>query len=69
VARAAAAAAGVALPLTAAHLVSRNSSLIGVVLLGGALTAAVLVRLHGRVEGYKLALVLIALFALVSVAR
>jgi mannose PTS system EIID component len=69
VARAAAAAAGLALPLTAAHLVSRSSSLFGVVLVGGALTAAVLVRLHGRVEGYKLALVLIALFALVSVAR
>jgi hypothetical protein len=29
----------------------------------------VLIRLHGRVEGYKLALVLVALFALVSVAR
>ena len=35
----------------------------------GVLLAAVLVKLHGRVEGYKLALVLIALFALVSVAR
>jgi hypothetical protein len=29
----------------------------------------VLVRLQGRVEGWKLALVLVALFALVSVAR
>jgi hypothetical protein len=28
-----------------------------------------LVRLHGRVEGWKLSLVLIALFALISVAR
>ena len=67
-ARAAAAAAGVALPLTAAHL-SGGGSLLGVVLGAGAIVAAVLVRLHGRVEGYKLALVLIALFALVSVAR
>jgi hypothetical protein len=31
--------------------------------------ALLLVRLHGRVEGWKLALVLIALFALLSVAR
>jgi cyanate permease len=38
--------------------------------LGAAVVAAiVLVRLHGRVEGWKLALVLLALFALLSVAR
>lgn len=68
-ARAAAAAAGVALPLTAAHVLGGGASLLGIVLAGSALTAALLVRLHGRVEGWKLALVLIALFALVSVAR
>jgi PTS system mannose-specific IID component len=68
-ARAAAAAAGVALPLTAAHVVAGSGSLLAIVLGAAALTAAVLVRLHGRVEGYKLALVLIAFFALVSVAR
>ena len=33
------------------------------------IVAAGLVRLHGRVEGWKLVLVLIAVFALVSVAR
>jgi PTS system mannose-specific IID component len=69
VARAAAAAAGVALPLTAAHVVSAGGSVLAIVLVAAALTAAVIVRFHGRVEGYKLALVLIALFALVSVAR
>jgi PTS system mannose-specific IID component len=69
VARAAAAAAGVALPLTAAQVVSARGSVVAVVLVAAALTAAVIVRFHGRVEGYKLALVLIALFALVSVAR
>jgi PTS system mannose-specific IID component len=69
VARAAAAAAGVALPLTAAHVVSAGGSVVAIVLVAAALTAAVIVRFHGRVEGYKLALVLIALFALVSVAR
>jgi len=45
------------------------ASLLGVVLGASALAAVVLVRLHGRVEGYKAALVLIALFALVSVIR
>lgn len=70
VARAAAAAAGIALPLTVAHVAGGGgSSLLLFVLVAAAVAAAVLVRLHGRVEGYKLALVLIALFALVSVAR
>jgi PTS system mannose-specific IID component len=69
VARAAAAAAGVALPLTAARVVDGTAPLLAAVLAGAALVAVVLVRLHGRVEGWKLALVLIALFALLSVAR
>jgi mannose PTS system EIID component len=68
-ARAAAAAAGVALPLTAARVLEGRPPLIGVVLAGAALISILLVRLHGRVEGYKLSLVLIALFALLSVAR
>ena len=67
--RAAATTAGVALPLTAARLLGHHVALLGVVLAGAALAAVVLVRLHGRIEGYKVALVLIALFALVSVIR
>ena len=69
VARAAALTAGVAVPLTAARLLGHHVAVLGSVLGVSALVAVVLVRLHGRVEGYKLALVLIALFALVSVAR
>ena len=69
VARAAAVAAGVAIPLTAAHVVNGGATLLALVLAGAALVAVVLVRLHGRVEGWKLSLVLIALFALISVAR
>ena len=68
-ARAAAAMAGVALPLTAARLLGHHVALLGGVLGASALASVLLVRLHGRVEGYKLALVLIALFALVSVVR
>jgi PTS system mannose-specific IID component len=69
-ARAAAGAAGVALPLVAARLLGDGrSTLIASVVGIAVVTAIVLVRLHGRVEGWKLALVLIALFALVSVAR
>jgi PTS system mannose-specific IID component len=68
-ARAAAATAGLAIPLTAARLLGHHVALLSVVLGASALAAVVLIRLQGRVEGYKLALVLVALFALVSVAR
>jgi PTS system mannose-specific IID component len=70
VARAAAAAAGLALPLVAARLLGdHRSAVLGAVLGAAVIAAVVLVRLHGRVEGWKLALVLLALFALASVAR
>jgi PTS system mannose-specific IID component len=69
VGRAAAAAAGVALPLAAARVLEGGPSLLAIVLLGAALLSVLLVRVHVRVEGYKLALILIALFALLSVAR
>jgi PTS system mannose-specific IID component len=68
-ARAAAAAAGIAIPLTAAHVLSGGAELLAIVLAAATVTAVLLVRLRGRVEGWKLSLVLIALFALVSVAR
>jgi PTS system mannose-specific IID component len=69
VARAAAAAAGVAIPLTVNRVLDGGSTLLVPVLAAAAVTALGLVRLHGRVEGWKLSLVLIALFALISVAR
>jgi PTS system mannose-specific IID component len=69
VARAAAAAAGVALPLTAARVLDGSATLLAIVLAGAVLISVLLVRVHGRIEGYKLALVLIALFALLSVVR
>ena len=69
VARAAAATAGIAVPLTAARLLGHHIGLLGLVLGASALAAVILVRLHGRVEGYKLALVLIALYVLVAVVR
>lgn len=70
VARAAAAAAGVALPLVAGRLLGNHRSALIAEVLGASFIAAILlVRLHGRLEGFKLALVLIAVFALVSVAR
>jgi hypothetical protein len=69
VARAAAAAAGLAIPLTAARVVDGSDALLALVVGAIGVLAVLLVRLHGRVEGWKLSLVLIALFALISVAR
>lgn len=69
VARAAAAAAGLAIPLTAARIVDGTPGLLALSLGAIGVVAVLLVRLHGRVEGWKLSLVLIALFALISVAR
>ncbi|MBW8771636.1 MAG: hypothetical protein JF589_17930 [Gemmatimonadetes bacterium] len=69
IARAAAAVAGIAIPLTVARVVGPTCRpLLEGALLAGALIAVGLVRVHGRVEGWKLVLVLIALFALVSVS-
>ena len=69
VARAAATAAGLAIPLTAARVVDGGALPLALALVAAGAAAVVLVRLHGRVEGWKLSLVLIALFALISVAR
>ena len=68
-ARAAAAVAGVAIPLAAARVVGSDGLLLDGALAAGGLIAIGLVRVHGRVEGWKLVLVLIAVFALVSVIR
>ena len=67
--RAAAAVAGLALPVTVARLLGGRPAVLAWVLVACAVVAFVLVRLHRHVEGWKLTLVLIALFALVSVAR
>ena len=69
IARAAAAVAGIAIPLAAARVLGSDGLLLNAALAGGALIAVGLVRVHGRIEGWKLVLVLIAIFALVSVAR
>jgi PTS system mannose-specific IID component len=69
IARAAAAVAGVAIPLAAARVVGSEGLLLDGALASAALIAVALVRVHGRVEGWKLVLVLIAVFALVSVIR
>ena len=68
IARAAALVAGFAIPLALYRVIGPGRGLLGAVLLGSAVGALVLIRLHGRAEGWPIALVLLALFAIYSVA-
>jgi PTS system mannose-specific IID component len=68
IARAAALVAGFAVPLALNSIIGPGRGLFGVVLIGSAVGALVLIRLHGRAEGWPIALVLLALFAIYSVA-
>jgi PTS system mannose-specific IID component len=67
--RAAALMAGVALPLALYRIIGEGRALTGGVLLAVGLGGVVLARLHGRVEGWRVALGILAAFVLYSVAR
>jgi PTS system mannose-specific IID component len=67
--RAAALAAGVAIPIALGRVIGPGRTLIGEVLIGVVLGAVLIVRLEGKIEGWRLALGILALFVLVSVAR
>ena len=69
IARVAALAAGVALPLALSRVIGPGRSLIGGVLLAVVLGEMLIVKLSGRIEGWRLALVVLAIFVLYSVAR
>jgi mannose PTS system EIID component len=69
IARAAALMAGIALPLALYRVIGTGYALTGGVLVAVGLGAVVLARLHGRVEGWRMALGALALFVLYSVAR
>jgi hypothetical protein len=67
--RLAALAAGVAMPLALGRIIGPGRSLMGLVLAGVVVGSVILVRLQGRIEGWRLALYLLAVFALISVLR
>ncbi len=68
IARGAALVAGFAIPLALSRVIGPGRGLLGAVLVAAAVGALVLIRLHGRAEGWPIALVLLALFAIYSVA-
>jgi PTS system mannose-specific IID component len=60
---------GFALPLALDQVIGPGRALFGIVLAAVALGGVVLARLHGRAEGWKIGIGLLALFVLYSVAR
>jgi len=66
---AAALAAGLGVPLALMRIIGPGRGLLGLVLLGAALGALTIVRLEGRIEGWRLAILVLAGFILFAVAR
>jgi PTS system mannose-specific IID component len=62
-------AAGIGIPLALMRVIGPGRALLGIVLVGAALGALLIVRLRSRIEGWRLALILLAAFVLFSVAR
>ena len=67
--RAAGFAAGLALPLALGRIIGPGRIFIGGVLVAVVVGAILIVRLEGRLQGWRLATVLLAVFALFSVVR
>jgi PTS system mannose-specific IID component len=60
-------AVGLGVPLAMGRIIGPGRALVGVVLVAAALGALLIVRLHGRIEGWRLALGVLAVLVLVSV--
>lgn len=67
--RLAALATGVAIPLALGRIIGPGRNLIGIVLICVALGSILIVRVQGKIEGWRLSLLVLAGFALFSVIR
>ena len=61
--------AGLGVPLAMLRVIGPGRTLLGIVLVGAALGAVLIVRLQGKIEGWRLALGVLSLLILVSVVR
>jgi len=61
--------AGLGVPLAMMRIIGPGRTFLGIVLAGAAVGAVLIVRVHGRIEGWRLALGVLVLLALFSVAR
>lgn len=67
--RAAAFTAGAAFPLALMRIIGPGRVLIGGVIVAAVVGTLLIVRLHGRIDGWRLALFVLGIIALVAVAR
>jgi PTS system mannose-specific IID component len=67
--RVAALTTGIAIPLVVGRVIGPGRSLIGATLVAIVIGGFILVRLQGRIEGWRLSLIVLAAFALTSVIR
>jgi mannose PTS system EIID component len=67
--RVAALATGAAIPLALGRIIGPGRNVLGGVLVAVVLGSFLIVRLQGRIEGWRLSLILLAAFALISVIR
>jgi PTS system mannose-specific IID component len=67
--RAAAILAGLSVPLATSRIVQPRGALLGGFVLSIALGGVLLARLHGRWEGWKLSMLVLSVFILISVTR
>ena len=67
--RLAALATGIAIPLALGRIIGPGRNFMGGVLVAVALGSLLIVRLQGRIEGWRLSLIVLAAFVLISVIR
>jgi PTS system mannose-specific IID component len=67
--QAAALVGGAALPLAVDRIIGPGHNLLGIVLAAVVIGAVIIARLHGRFDGWRLAIVALGLFVLYSLAR
>ena len=67
--RLAALATGIAIPLALGRVIGPGRNLLGIVLVVIALGSLLIVRLQARIEGWRLAMIVLAAFVLISVIR
>ena len=69
IARAAALLAGIALPLALDRIIEPSRGLLGLTLVAVVILATAIARLHGRVEGWRITVGVLAAFVVYSIAR
>lgn len=67
--RVAALATGIAIPLALGRIIGPGRNFMGGVLVAVALGSLLIVRLQGRIEGWRLSMIVLAAFVLISVIR